>query len=329
MRFKVLGPLEVERAGTPLRLGGPKQRLVLAHLLLRANDVVTADRLIDEIWGDEPPEAARSSLHSYVSHLKRALGADRLVSRPPGYVLRVSPEEVDALQFERLVAQGRRRLAGDPAASARAFRDALRLWHGEPFSDLAAELSLQPEIERLTQLRLAATEDWIEAELALARHAELVPELERLVARHPLRERLHMQAMLALYRSGRQADALDAYHRLRRLLSDELGLEPSPAVEELQHRILTHDPTLAIPGQPVRGYRLVERIGRGRTARSTGRSSRRPAERSRSNSSTRRSRTTPTSSGGSMRPPGGSLASTTSTSCRSTTGGASPTRPIS
>jgi WD40 repeat protein/DNA-binding SARP family transcriptional activator len=263
MRFGVLGPLEVSRDGDRIALGGPKQRLVLAHLLIRANEVVSADLLIDEMWGDEPPDAARASLHSYVSHLKKAVGDDRLVSRPPGYILRVAAEEIDAGRFEALVDAARRRLSGDPAGAARTLREALELWQGEPFADLAHELSLVPEIERLNELRLGAMEDRLEAELALGRHAELVSELERLVGRHPLRERLCAQLMLALYRSGRQAEALAAYHRLRTTLDDELGIEPSPAIEELQRRILNHDRNLELEGEPLRGYRLVEQVGAG------------------------------------------------------------------
>jgi len=263
MRFSILGPLEVERDDQAIRLGGPKQRLVLAHLLIRPNEVVSADTLIDEVWGDEPPDAARPSLHAYVSHLRQAVGPERLAGRPPGYVLRVAPDELDAARFERLLAQGRRRLAFDPAGAAAVLREALRLWRGAPLSDLAAELSLRPEVERLSDLRLGALEDCLEAELSLGRHAELVPEIERLVDDNPLRERFSAQLMLALYRSGRQADALDAYHRLRRALDEELGLEPSPAVEELQRLILTHDPGLALRGEPLRGYRIVEPIGAG------------------------------------------------------------------
>jgi WD40 repeat protein/DNA-binding SARP family transcriptional activator len=235
----------------------------LAHLLIRANELVSAEALIDEIWGEEPPDAARGSLHSYISHLKKALGAERLISRPPGYVLRVHDEELDAARFEILAGQARRRQSTDPAGAARALREALSLWQGEPFADLANELSLAPEIERLSELRLAAIEDRLEAELALGRHAELISELERLVARHPLRERLAGQLMLALYRSGRQAEALAAYHRLRTTLDEDLGLQPSPAVEQLQTRILNQDPTLELAGAPLRGYRLVEQIGAG------------------------------------------------------------------
>ena len=266
MRFQVLGPLEVERSGDRVALGGPKQRLVLALLLIRANQVVSAERLIDEIWGEDPPDAARPSLQSYVSHLRKALGPDRLAGRTPGYVLHARDDEVDARRFEALATDARRKLNDDPAAAARALRDALAIWRGEPLADLATELSLQSEIERLSGLRLAAIEDRVEAELDLGHHAELAAELETLTAEHPLRERLHGHLMLALYRAGRQAEALNAYHRLREALASDLGLDPSTAIEALQHRILTQDESLDLRGTPLRGYRTVAVIGAGPVA---------------------------------------------------------------
>ena len=232
-------------------------------MLIRANQVVSADLLIDEVWGDEPPDAARPSLHSYVSHLRKALGPDRLEGRAPGYILHAADDEVDAAAFESLVGQARRRASTDPVAAARGLHQALALWHGEPLADLANELSLRPEIERLSDIRLAAQEDLFDAELSLGRHADLSAELERLVGRHPLRERLCGQLMLALYRSGRQADALAAYHRLRTALDTELGLDPSPALETLQRQILNHDPALDLQGEPLRGYRIVGQIASG------------------------------------------------------------------
>jgi WD40 repeat protein/DNA-binding SARP family transcriptional activator len=265
VQFQLLGPLEVSIGGQRLALGGPKQRLVLAHLLIRPNQIVSAELLIDEIWGEEPPDAARGSLQSYVSHLRKALGAERLEGRAPGYVLHVAPADIDAARFESLVAQARRRLRTDPSAAARALREALALWQGEPLADLPAERSLQAEVERLFEMRLAALEDRLEAELSLGLHNELVPEFERLVGRHPLRERLGGQVMLALYRAGRQAEALAAYHRLRKALQAQLGVDPSPAIETLQRRILNQDPSLQLRGEPLRGYRLVERISVGQS----------------------------------------------------------------
>jgi WD40 repeat protein/DNA-binding SARP family transcriptional activator len=264
MRFRMLGPLEVTDGGHRLSLGGPKQRLVLAHLLIRANQVASADLLIDEIWGDEPPEAARASLQSYVSHLRKALGGERLQRRSSGYLLRAAPEEIDAVRFETLVSRARRTVASDPRTTARLLREALGLWQGAALADLSDELSVQAEIERLSGMRLGALEDRIEADLALGRHTEIVAELESEQAGNPLRERLCGELMLALYRSGRQADALAAYHRLRRALDDELGVDPSPALDALQRRILNHDPALELRGEPLRGYRLLERIGAGR-----------------------------------------------------------------
>ncbi len=263
VQFQLLGPLDVTIDGQRLSLGGPKQRLVLAHLLIRANEIVSAELLIDEIWGEEPPDAARGSLQSYVSHLRKALGPERLEGRAPGYVLHVPAADIDAARFESLVTQARRRLRTDPSAAARALRDALALWQGEPLADLPAERSLQAEIERLSEMRLAALEDRLEAELSLGLHNELVPEFEQLIRRHPLRERLGGQVMLALYRAGRQAEALAAYHRLRGALQSQLGVDPSPSIEALQRRILNQDPSLQLRGEPLRGYRLVEQIGAG------------------------------------------------------------------
>jgi WD40 repeat protein/DNA-binding SARP family transcriptional activator len=264
MRYRLLGPLEVTDGSDPLPLGGPKQRLVLAHLLLRANHVVPADLLIDQIWGDEPPAAARATLQAYVSNLRRVIGADRLVGRPAGYLLRVAPDEIDAARFEAMVVRARRRASTDPAATARTLRDAEGLWHGDPLADLSSETSLWPEIERLAEMRIGALEDLAAAELELGRHVAILADLERLQRAHPLRERLASQLMLALYRSGRQADALAAYHRLRSALADDLGVEPSPALERIQRLILNHDPSLELRGEPLRGYRLIEPLGSGR-----------------------------------------------------------------
>jgi WD40 repeat protein/serine/threonine protein kinase/DNA-binding winged helix-turn-helix (wHTH) protein len=262
VQFRLLGPLEVVD-GRPIRLGGPQQRTVLAHLLLRSNQLVPADRLIDEIWGDEPPKAARSTLHGYVSLLRKALGQDRLEGRSRGYVLHAEASEVDVLQFEALVEEARRTLPADPAAAVGALDEALGLWRGPALGDLAGQLSLQPEIARLEELRMAATEERIAAELGLGRHTELVPELETLTSRHPLRERLWGHLMLALYRSGRQGDALAAYRRAREILAEELGIDPSRELQRLQEQVLNQDPVLDLVGEPLRGYRLLEPIGEG------------------------------------------------------------------
>jgi DNA-binding SARP family transcriptional activator len=243
IEFRVLGPVEVVEHDTSLALGGGKQRALLAVLLLHANEVVSSERLIDELWGESPPATVSKSIHVYVSRLRKELGEERLVTRSPGYVLRVEPGEFDLQRFEALFAEARDGDA-DAATTARTLRDALALWRGAPLADLAYEPFAQPEIARLEELRWAALEARIDAELASGRHAELVGELQALVAEHPLRERLHGQLMLALYRSGRQADALEAYRGARELLLDELGLEPSEDLKRLEAAILRQDPEL-------------------------------------------------------------------------------------
>ncbi len=243
MEFGILGPLEVVEQGRVLALGGSRQRTLLALLLIRANEVVSADRLADELWGREPPKEAANALQYHISQLRKALApSDAIATRDPGYLIRVGPDELDLLRFERLVREAH---AAPPELAARLLRDALRLWRGPALADLANAPSAQPEIIRLEELRLGALEQRIEAELALGRHAELVAELEMLVQAHPLRERLRAALMRALYGSGRQAEALEVYRHTRRLLVDELGIEPSPALHGLEQAILRQDPTLA------------------------------------------------------------------------------------
>jgi DNA-binding SARP family transcriptional activator len=245
VEFRVLGPLEAIDQGGKLPLGGPRQRLVLAYLLLEANRVVPTDRLIERIWGEEPPEAARSALFAYISRLKKLLGASRIQARPPGYVLVAEPAEVDALRFAKLVEEARRQ--ADPATAASALTEALALWRGDPLSDLADHVALRSAITRLEELHLAATETQAEAQLALGQHAQALPTLETLVGEHPLRERLWALLMLGLYRSGRQGDALAAFHRARTMLSEELGIDPSPELRQLHQQILNQDPALDLP----------------------------------------------------------------------------------
>src|SRR2546426_8354498 len=227
MRFRVLGPLEVNGADGPISLGGPKQRAVLAYLLVRANDLVPAETLIDQIWGDLPPDTARNTLQSYISHLRKALGPQRIEGRANGYVLHLSPEELDAARFENLVRDARA-ANGHSDRAASLLREALALWKGPAFADLVSELSLSGEIARLEEMRLQALEERIGADLASGRHREVVSELESLTREMPLRERLWEHLILALYRSGRQADALAAFERERHMLADELGVDPSP-----------------------------------------------------------------------------------------------------
>ncbi len=246
MDFRLLGPLEVCEQDRGLALGGVKQRSLLAVLLLQANEVVSTDRLIDQLWGATPPATASKGIQVHVSRLRKTLGEGRLDTSAPGYVLRVAPAELDLARFEQLAAEARRI---PPDGAARKLREALSLWRGPALSDLAYEPFAQVEIARLEEMRLAVLEQRIEADLALGRHAELIAELERLVSRHPLRERLRGQLMLALYRSARQAEALDAYRAARHKLSEELGLEPSEELRRLEEAILRQDPALELAGQ--------------------------------------------------------------------------------
>jgi DNA-binding SARP family transcriptional activator/class 3 adenylate cyclase/ABC-type glycerol-3-phosphate transport system substrate-binding protein len=263
LEFRLLGPLEVTDGGREVTLGGPRQRLVLAHLLLAANRIVTMEELIERVWDEDPPHAARNTIQSYVSHLRAALGPDRIEGRTPGYVLHAEPDELDVLRFEQLLRRSRRRLATEPREAAAAIDEALELWRGSPLSDLADAPSLVGEIARLQELRTNAVEDLLAARLAVGEHAEVLPDLERLVAEHPLRERLWNHLVLARYRSGRQAEALEGFRRAQEILADELGIDPSPELQDLHRRILQQDPTLQLTGKPLRGYRLLEKVGEG------------------------------------------------------------------
>jgi ABC-type transport system substrate-binding protein/DNA-binding SARP family transcriptional activator len=264
LTFGILGPLEVKRGATLVRVGGPRQRALLALLLCHANRVVSRDQLIDELLGDQPAESAERMLRVHVSRLRKALaeGADgaepRLRAQPPGYVLRVADGELDLHAFDGLAAAGRQALTnGDPARAAALLREAESLWRGRPLADLESERFTRSEVQRLGALRLGVVEDRIEAELAAGRHGSLCSELERLVAEHPLHERLRGQLMVALYRSGRQADALGCYRATRSLLVEELAVEPGPHLKMLHRAILDHDPALdlALPqARPESGH---------------------------------------------------------------------------
>jgi WD40 repeat protein/DNA-binding SARP family transcriptional activator len=234
VEYRILGPLEVFANGRALDLSGYKQRALLAVLLLDANHVVSTDRLIDALWGEDPPKTAGKALQVYVSELRKQLGRDRVQTKAPGYLLRVEEGELDLARFQCLRTEGRH-------------AEALSLWRGPPLGEFTFERFAQPDIARLRELRLVCLEDRIEADLASGRHAELVGELEALVREHPLRARLRVQLMLALYRSGRQAEALDVYQEGRRILVDELGIEPSGELRELQQAILNQDPGLELP----------------------------------------------------------------------------------
>jgi DNA-binding SARP family transcriptional activator len=250
--FRVLGSLEVFAAGRPVLLGGPKPRAVLAALLVEANHVVSADRLIDVAWGDAPPERALSTLQKYVHQLRSAIDPDRvkrgdrvLVTRPPGYVLQTRSEEIDAARFERLLGEAQRYAAAtDFAAATTRFDKALDLWRGAAWAEFADQDFARVEATRLEGLRAQAIEDRAEVALAAGRHAELIADLEAAVARYPLRERPRAQLMLALYRCGRHTEALRAYQEFRLFLADEVGLEPSVALQELERSIVTQDAKL-------------------------------------------------------------------------------------
>jgi DNA-binding SARP family transcriptional activator len=241
VELRILGPLEVVVGGRTLALAGAQQRALLALLVLHANEVVSSERLLDELWGEEQPGAGRAALRVRISQLRKTIGADAIVTRPPGYVLRVGPDDVDLARFERLVANAD---GVEPGVAAARLREALALWRGPPLADVAYEPFAQMAIARLEELRLVALERRIDADLALGRHAELVPELQALVAEHPLREGTQARLMVALYRTGRQAEALAAYREARRLLVEELGIEPSTALQELERAILRHDAAL-------------------------------------------------------------------------------------
>jgi peptide/nickel transport system substrate-binding protein len=250
MEFRILGPLEVFDHGRPLEVGVGKQRALLALLLLSSGEVVSTDRLIDVLWEERPPASALNSVHIYVSQLRKVLGDGQLETRGHGYLLALEPEQLDLGRFEHLLVEGRALLAGgEPERAAEALRTGLALWRGPPLSDFASEPFAHGEIARLEELHLAALEERIEADLAVGRDGELVPELEALIREHPLRERLRAQLMLALYRSGRQAEALDAYRQARRMLADELGLEPGRTLQELEGAILRQDSQLDPPSR--------------------------------------------------------------------------------
>ncbi len=249
MQFRILGPLEVVRDGKAVPLGRTQERSLLALLLLSANRVVSAERLAETLWDGHPPEAATSALQVYVSRLRKSLregGVDGvLITQGSGYLARLEPDNLDAVRFESLVAQGRAQAAkGDHQSAATTFAEALALWRGEPLADLPEASFARVEAARLEEVRLSATEARIEVDLACGRHDELLAELEALIAAHPLRERFWAQRMVALYRAGRQAEALAAYRGLRRTLGDELGIEPGRPLRKLEAAVLRQDPSL-------------------------------------------------------------------------------------
>jgi WD40 repeat protein/DNA-binding SARP family transcriptional activator len=281
LEYHALGPLTVSDGANGERpIGGQRQRRLLAMLLIHRNSVVSVDRIAEAVFAGEPTAAAGTTLRSYVARLRRVVdhngdaaavdgaGRSNLVTQAPGYMLQVADDSFDVGRFESLLAAGRAALGRDDAvAAASSLRAALGVWHGEPYAEFADEDWARAEAQRLHELRLVAHEVLADAELACGRAAETVSLLEQLVDEHPLRDGFRERLMLALYRAGRQPDALRAYQQHREVLAEELGLDPSPALVDLEHRILEHDPALLLDepaGQPLRGYRLGERLGVGR-----------------------------------------------------------------
>jgi DNA-binding SARP family transcriptional activator len=264
---RILGPLEVVEDGQQVALGTMKERLVLGVLLLHANEFVSRERLIDDLWGEAPPPTARKAVNVYLSKLRKALGhpgTDPIATASGGYRLHVEPERLDASRMQLLVAEAHERVAkGERESAAERFREALSLWRGPTLAGLQLESRGRDEVAQLDELRLAVLMDRIDCDLALGRHEEVIGELGVLVREHPLRERLRAQQMLALYRADRQADALKAYAEARRTLVDDLGIEPSEALQRLQQAILRHDPSLETP----EGTAAVNGLARPRLSR--------------------------------------------------------------
>ena len=271
MDFGILGPLEARTESGIVALGGAKPRGLLAVLLLHANEPISAERVALALWGDDAPPGAVKAVQVHVSRLRKALGdPDVLVTTSAGYRLRVLPGELDAQRFEVLVGEGRAALAtGHAERAAVLVRDALALWRGPALADVASAPFASAEIARLEERRLAAIEVRVEADLAAGRHAELIAELQQLTGEHPWRERLYAHLMRALYRDGRQADALEAYRNARRVLVDQFGIEPGSELRELQQAILAQDPGLDAPRapRPTRAHRCRRRPPRCSDAR--------------------------------------------------------------
>jgi DNA-binding SARP family transcriptional activator len=250
--FRLLGPLEALIDGNPVNLAAAKPRALLALLLLHRNRVVSTEKLIDELWGDEPPARATKTLQVYVSQLRKELGPERLLTRAPGYELRVAEDELDVDRFEKLGAEARERMAaGDAAGTVEGMRRALDVWRGPALLEFRAEPFAERAAGRLEDLRLAAVEDWLHAALEAGEAASIVPELEELVSSHPLRERPRELLMLALYRAGRQADALELFRHTRELFVSDLGIEPGASLRELEQAMLRQDTALLrdVPAQ--------------------------------------------------------------------------------
>jgi DNA-binding SARP family transcriptional activator len=248
VEFRILGPLEVWHEGRPLHIGGAKERALLTLLLLHAGEPVSVDRLIDELWDEPPPATARKSVQVRVAGLRRAVRGDVLLTRGDAYLVRLEPNQLDLQRFEQLLSDGSHALAaGDPSTAVTTLHEALALWRGPALADFAYESFAQPTIARLEEMRVHALELCIDAQLDLGLQTRVIVELGDLVAAHPFRERLRGQLMLALYRDGRQAEALEIYRRTREEFGAELGIEPAPALQKLQQAILRQDPSLDEP----------------------------------------------------------------------------------
>ena len=246
MRVRILGPFQLEEGGRRITIGGLRQRAVLASLVLHANEVVPSEQLLVDLWGEDSPPSAANALQAAISRVRRAAPPGRLVTKAPGYLLRIFPEELDVSQFEQLLSEGREALAAGAAAqAARTLGQALSLWQGPALADFRYEPFAQAEIARLEELHLTCLEERIDADLALGAASMLIPELQQLVSEHPVRERLRGQLMLALYRDGRQTEALEVYREFRSFLQEELGLDTTPLLRDLEALILRHDPLLA------------------------------------------------------------------------------------
>ena len=256
MDLLVLGPVEVRNQGEPVSIGGPKQRSIMALLVAEAGHPVSVDRIIEDVYGEEAPEGARRSVQTLVSMIRRELG-DVVQQAAGGYVLTVEAEAIDAVRFENEVRLALPMVETDPDQAASALRVALAMWRGHPYSDIDSRAVLEPEITRLRELRLTALEARIDADLAVGRHRELTGELEALTVEHPLREKFRAQHMLALYRSGRQTEALRGFERTRSYLADEIGISPSKELADLEQGILEQDPALDLPAAPSVSQRAV------------------------------------------------------------------------
>jgi len=259
MDFRVLGPVEVRHDGVGLAVGGSKQRSILALLVVNVGQPVSLDRIVDGVYGEEAAEGARHSVQTFISAIRREIG-DVVGKEPGGYELTVDTRSIDAVRFEEQVREAMASVDDEPNAAASMLREALAMWRGHPYADVDGRTVFEPEITRLGELRLSALGARIDADLAVGRHRELVGELEALTVEHPLRERLRAQQMLALYRSGRQTEALRAFERTRVYLGDEIGIDPSPELRALEHQILDHDPALDLPALPSVTQRAVVEV---------------------------------------------------------------------